>query len=81
MTIKTFAEYQTSVTQLFDTKEAYDAGVEEASKHFEEEKIKIHEYYDKAIKKPEKKPKQVKTPKGKIEEPKEEEPKDAETTV
>ena len=29
---------------------AYDAGIEESSKHFEFEKLKIHEYYDVKIK-------------------------------
>lgn len=28
-----------------DVESAYDAGIAEASAHFEEEKIKIHEYY------------------------------------
>ena len=39
---------------------AYDAGVAEAKKHYEEEKIAIHEYYDKRIRElmgsPEKEP-------------------------
>ena len=48
--IKTFAEYQVEITQLFNSEAAYNAGVKEASDHFEEEKIKIHEYYDKHIK-------------------------------
>ena len=43
--IKTFEEYQVSREQLFETKKAYDAGVAEASAHFEKESIATHEYY------------------------------------
>ena len=54
MTIKTFKEWYGSgyeSEQLADyTHDAYNAGVKAASDHFEEEKVKIHEYYDMRIK-------------------------------
>ena len=45
MTIKSLAEYQVDHGQLFEVETAFNAGVKEASDHFELEKIKIHEYY------------------------------------
>ena len=53
MTIKTFEDWITEtyapweMDQYIDEREkpAYNAGVKSASVHFEEEKIKIHEYY------------------------------------
>ena len=35
--IKTFAEYQVDINQLFNSEAAYNAGVKEASAFFEEE--------------------------------------------
>ena len=47
--IKTFREWEEDKDYDYPAnaiaEEAYDAGVKEASDHFEEEKIKIHEYY------------------------------------
>lgn len=45
MTIRSFSEYNLQ-TQLFEAETAYNAGVEEAKKHYEEEAIAIMEYYD-----------------------------------
>ena len=43
--IKTFEEYQVDKGQLFESKAAFNAAVEMCKAHYEEEKIKIHEYY------------------------------------
>lgn len=49
MTIKTYEEWEKGrdLDYPFNvaSEEAYNAGVKSASVHFEEEKIKIHEYY------------------------------------
>ena len=43
--IRTFSEYQVDKNQLFEAKEAYDAGIKEATEYYEDDRIKIHEYY------------------------------------
>lgn len=50
MKIKTFAEFQVEVNQLFDTESSYNAGIQEAKSYYENDRITIHEYYTKKVK-------------------------------